>query len=226
MRASKSSKATNATPFRGLPPMAVFVMAAAVMMCGFAVSTIDSDPVSESRESGQSFAAVPVFDPASLGPEARRSWMLANEHALHRATIWLARCVYSESHRRDEQELVAWVVRNRVETLYRGASSYQQAITDPYQFSAFNPGSSVRHMLVGLDSTYHARSWRQAMEVAESVLLAPADERPFPITTRHFYSERSLLGAGIPEWALKSEPIELPLHDVDERRFRFFDDVS
>ncbi len=30
-------------------------------------------------------------------------------------TLWLARCIYSETKRPEEQELVAWVVRNRVE---------------------------------------------------------------------------------------------------------------
>ena len=60
--------------------------------------------------------------------------------------IWLARCLLSESDRTDEQRLVAWVVRNRVETRYRGYSYREvvesRPVRDPTQL-AF--GSRGRH---------------------------------------------------------------------------------
>jgi hypothetical protein len=161
-----------------------------------------------------------------LGPLEQRALLLDDVHALHRETMRLARCIYSESHRRHEQELVAWVVRNRVETRYRGESTYREVIIDPFQFSAFNYNSPTRDYLLELDSTYTSRGWIQAMEVARRVILADVDDRPFPITTRHFYSERSLGDAEIPIWSLESEPVRPHRYEVDEKRFRFFDGVS
>ena len=35
-------------------------------------------------------------------------------------TLWLARAIFSETKRVDEQILVAWVIRNRVDTGFRG----------------------------------------------------------------------------------------------------------
>lgn len=44
--------------------------------------------------------------------------------------LWLARTIFSETKRPHEQELVAWVVRNRVETGYRGNATYEAAVLD------------------------------------------------------------------------------------------------
>lgn len=143
--------------------------------------------------------------------------------------IWLARAVYSETKRPDEQELVAWVIRNRVETAYRGRDSYKRVILDPYQFSAFNPGSRKRRFYSALDTTTTREEWRQAMEIAKNVILADSTERPFPIDTRHFYSERSMpgyvnpdSGAVAPQWATQGTPVSLVSHRIDAKRFRFY----
>lgn len=142
-------------------------------------------------------------------------------------TLWLARCIYSETKRPNEMELVAWVVRNRVETKYRGRASYRDVVLDPYQFSAFNPGSRKRWFYSDLDPSSQIRSWQHALAVARSVRQAGASYRPFSKTTRHFYSERSMVGGSHPEWALGKTPV-LPERSfaLDQRRFRFYDDVS
>lgn len=142
-------------------------------------------------------------------------------------TLWLARCIYSETKRPDEMELVAWVVRNRVETSYRGRSSYREVVLDPYQFSAFNPSNQKRWYYSDLDPGTQIRSWQRALTIAYTVRQAAPVFRPFPIKTRHFYSERSMVGEPHPEWALGKTPV-LPRRNftLDERRFRFYEDVS
>ena len=51
------------------------------------------------------------------------------------STLWLARAIYSETKLPHEQELVAWVVRNRVETAYRGRRSYRAVVLDPGRYA-------------------------------------------------------------------------------------------
>jgi hypothetical protein len=166
------------------------------------------------------------LDMVRFGTREQRRLLLLEEDARFRDTLWLARCIYSESHRMHEQELVAWVVRNRVETRYRGEATYRDVVTDPFQFSAFNQYSPSRDFLLALDTTFTGPGWLQALEVADRGIRAEGKQRPFPITTRHFYSERSLGDAEIPIWSLEMEPIEIERFEVDERRFRFFDGVS
>jgi hypothetical protein len=141
-------------------------------------------------------------------------------------TLWLARGIYSETKRPEEMELVAWVLRNRVETQYRGRDTYQDVVLDPYQFSAFNPDGRKRWFYSSLDTDTQIRSWQKALTIAHSVRLAEGRHRPFSLTTRHFYSERSMVGKSHPDWALGKRPIT-PERDftLDQRRFRFFDDV-
>lgn len=142
-------------------------------------------------------------------------------------TLWLARCIYSETKRPSEMELVAWVVRNRVETEYRGRDTYRDVVLDPYQFSAFNPGSRKRWFYSDLDVSTQIRSWQNALAIAQNVRQAGPSYRPFSETTRHFYSERSMVGRLHPEWANGKSPV-LPQRNftLDQRRFRFYEDVS
>ena len=140
--------------------------------------------------------------------------------------LWLARCTYSETKRVDEQGLVAWVVRNRVETRYRGESTYAGVVLDPYQFSAFNRGSRKRRFHMSLSPYSDARGWLRTMKVAHDVYYQDESERPFAITTRHFYSERSMRGRGAPRWARGQRPVRLTNHRIDARRFRFYSGIS
>jgi len=134
--------------------------------------------------------------------------------------LWLARAIYSETKRAHEQELVAWTIRNRVETTYRGKDSYESVVLDPWQYSAFNTNSPKRHYYTTLAATSTARGFEKALRVAHKVYYADASERPFDPTTRHFYSERSMTDGETPAWAVGQQPIELA--DIDPRRFRFY----
>ena len=144
---------------------------------------------------------------------------------LDTGTLWLARCIYSETKRPKEQELVAWVVRNRVETNYRGNDSYREAVLDPYQFSAFNPGSRKRAHYASLNPSSQEPGWQKALFIAHQVKKAPAGQRPFPKDTRHFFSERSMLGGRHPNWAARGTKVTPDRYKIDEDRFRFYEDV-
>lgn len=141
-------------------------------------------------------------------------------------TLWMARCIYSETKRPVEQELVAWVLRNRVETGYRGATSYENAVTMPYQFSAFNPESRVRRYYASLEATSKAPGFQRALAIAYSVRNAPASRRPFINTTRHFFSQQSMVGGQFPVWSAGKSPVDPNRADsIDPARFRFYADV-
>jgi len=135
--------------------------------------------------------------------------------------VWLARCLYSESDRAHEQRLVAWVVRNRVETQYRGRT-YREVILEPRQFSAFNEPSLRRNHIMGLNPHSLSKGWRQALTIALDVYRAPAKERPFDVTTRHFYSPVSMEGGRTPHWAQGVPALSSTRLGIDPNRFRFF----
>ena len=139
--------------------------------------------------------------------------------------LWLSRAVYSESDRADEQELVAWVIRNRVETGYRG-DSYREVVLEPMQFSAFNTPSERRDYILGLDQHDVVPSWMQAVEVSLDVYSARPVDRPFAIDTRHFYSPVSMVGRSEPTWASSGTPLSSPALGVDPDRFRFFSGID
>lgn len=143
------------------------------------------------------------------------------------STLWLARAIYSESKLPHEQELVAWVIRNRVRTKYRGKSTYREVVLDPYQFSAFNPGSAKRSFHMHLSPETQLAGWQRALWIAHYVRHAEPVYRPFSIETRHFYSERSMRGRPVPYWADGSRFVSPGWnYAVDERRFRFYEQVS
>ncbi len=174
--------------------------------------SVNSLSVAYAWEGGQSTDTVEVAPPPDLdGP-----------------TLWLARAIYSETKLPHEQELVAWVVRNRVETAYRGNRTYRETVLDPYQFSAFNPGASKRALYMRLQPEVPLPRWRQALWVARYVRHAAPAYRPFSIETRHFYSERSMRGRAVPYWADGSRFVapDRNRYVVDERRFRFFKQAS
>ena len=142
-------------------------------------------------------------------------------------TLWLARCIYSETKRPEEQELVAWSIRNRVETAYRGSNTYKEVILDPYQFSAFNPGSRKRAHYMGLNPSDQAAGWQKALAIADRVIEAPAEARPFSVTTRHYYSQRSMVGGGQPAWARGEAPTHSDRgYDIAPDRFRFYENIN
>ena len=143
-------------------------------------------------------------------------------------TLWLARCIFSETKRPEEQELVAWVVRNRVETSYRGKSTYRDVVLDPMQFSAFNDGSRKRVYYTSLLPGSSVPGWQTALRIAHDVRWGdPEAWRPFSSNTRHFYSEQSMVGQRHPEWAMGFNPVSPEReYTVASHRFRFFEGVN
>ena len=139
--------------------------------------------------------------------------------------LWLARCIYSESNRPHEQELVAWVVRNRVETGFRGGS-YRDVVLEDRQFSAFNMPSTRRSHILQLDARSRAPGWQTALNIALDVFEAPTAERPFAQTTRHFYSPVSMRGRLKPHWAEEATPLSADALGVTPHRFQFFDGID
>lgn len=137
-------------------------------------------------------------------------------------TLWLARCMYSESNLPHEQELVAWVVRNRVATGYRGRRTYRDVVLDPEQFSAFNYDSGRRLYYASLMPGSRAPGWRRTLAIAEFVRRAPWERQPFGLGVRHFYSPVSMVGRRMPVWAVGQRAVRPNrLYAVDPYRFRF-----
>ncbi|SHL02321.1 cell wall hydrolase [Rhodothermus profundi] len=140
--------------------------------------------------------------------------------------LWLARCIYSESNRPEEQRLIAWVVRNRVETRYRG-DTYREVVLEPRQFSAFNRPTPRRDLILNLTPRSTAPGWQQALRIALEVFQAPPSARPFPITVRHFYSPLSMPTNEPPPWARAARPFQGPaVAHIDPERFQFFDGID
>lgn len=181
----------------------------------FAFITVDRDTLAET---------LPAVERKALAQDASNALPAFANEDIKDDVLWLARCIYSETKRPHEQELVAWVVRNRVETGYRGASTYREAVLDPWQFSAFNRNSPKRTHYARLSVESKAAGWQTALYIAYDVLNAPAYERPFPVETRHFYSERSMVGRSQPRWAVGKRPVSLD-REVDPRRFRFYSEI-
>jgi hypothetical protein len=184
------------------------VVATLVMALSLAFTSVDRDVLAEVMPATEAPALeqdAPEFATAAVTDDA----------------LWLARVIYSETKRPDEQELVAWVVRNRVETAYRGKNTYQGVVLDPWQFSAFNRNAPKRVHYTGLTTNCAPAGWQTALQIAQAVVEAPAYERPFATDTRHFYSERSMVGRSAPDWAIGKRPVSLD-REVDPRRFRFY----
>lgn len=139
--------------------------------------------------------------------------------------LWLARVIYSETKRPNEQELVAWVVRNRVETEFRGESTYRDVVLDRYQFSAFNPGTRKRNHYANLQWDFQDPGFQRALGIAAKVATANPTERPFSETTRHFFSRQSMVGGATPNWARNVRPVAID-PSIEPDRFRFYDRIS
>jgi hypothetical protein len=170
--------------------------------------------------------AAPTVPPDVLLRAVYRLPADATTPAVADETLWLARCIYSETKQPAEQELVAWVVRNRVETAYRGQTTYRGVVLDPFQFSAFNRSSPVRAFHLRLAPTDDLPGWRRALHIAHYVRHAPAAARPFPLETRHFFSERSMPGFRHPAWAVPRRLVRIDPKEIDPHRFRFYAEIS
>ncbi|WP_240332831.1 hypothetical protein [Salinibacter ruber] len=104
---SEGANAEQAPPGRG-------VSASAPCAVQRALSREAPSPVDRLR-AAFALAEGPSSDTVAVAPPLN----------LEGPTLWLARAIYSETKLPHEQELVAWVVRNRVETAYRGRRTYR-----------------------------------------------------------------------------------------------------
>ena len=139
-------------------------------------------------------------------------------------TLWLARMMYSESNRLEEQELVGWVLRNRVESGYRGWTTYRGSVLAPRQYSAFTAGSATRKKYLSLWPDSVAPGWAETLALAFYVRHAPDSLRPFGPHVRHFYSAIAMkIPGAAPDWVAGHDPVEpaRPLA-LDPERFRFY----
>ena len=182
-------------------------------------------PTATADTSGADFQLLQaVYGPSSQGiTDPYASLPLMDE-----ATLWLARAVYSETKLPHEQELVAWVIRNRVETGFRGRSTYKSVVLDPYQFSAFNPDAPRRQFYMSLTPETRLPAWQQALSIAHYVRHADPAYRPFSIKTRHFFSEVSMPSdQRFPYWVEQHRFVSPGWnYTVDARRFRFYAEIS
>lgn len=193
-----------------------------------ATSTTSPDDVAEAVDLHNSTLGAKLQFLALYGDPAEMTTpLLTFSEGIDSETLWLARAIYSETKQIHEQELVAWVIRNRVETGYRDKHTYEGVVLDPYQFSAFNPGSPKRAFYTSLTPTDSLPGWQRALRIAHYVRHADDSKRPFSIKTRHFYSERSMMGRPHPYWANDQQRVT-PIwsYRVDQRRFRFYEAIS
>ncbi len=142
-------------------------------------------------------------------------------------TLWLARAIFSETKRPEEQILIAWVIRNRVETGFRGKVTYEDVVLDPYQFSAFMSSSEDLPFYLSLMASSTVPGWQRTLHIAYNIRQVGDNYRPFSEETRHFYSERSMKDNQRPEWIEGQNAIDIaPIVHIDERRFRFYEGIS
>lgn len=153
-----------------------------------------------------------LHQPRVIGEEAPS----AEEAFVAEETLWLARAIYSETKRPAEMRLVAWTIRNRVEQEYKG-STYQEVVTAPRQFSAFNDPNHRAYRMNRGHLMQDMPAWEEALYIAESVYAAPSSTNPLPGVT-HYYSPRSMRPAGrVPAWAQGKPPVK----EIGDR-FRFY----
>lgn len=206
----------------------------AALLVGFLTLIIGSSNFFDATETGNPFADLKTFaaDSKYTNPikdvlRHPRSVSSLRPEQVDSETLWLARAIFSETKRAEEQVLVAWVIRNRVETGYRGKKGYQSVILDPYQFSAFRKGTAQRSFYSGLNASSDLPGWKLALRIAYDVRRYAPDDRPFSELTRHFYSQRSMNTERSPTWANGKMPVALNgLVRIDENRFMFFEGIS
>jgi hypothetical protein len=135
--------------------------------------------------------------------------------------LWLARVLYSETKRADEQRIIAWVVRNRLEIGTWG-NSYQRVALSSHQFSGLNSFDRNYAHNISRDFTSTEPAWKMAVEIAKDVYYAPASERPIGTSVTHFYSPNVV---SAPAWAQGKIPVHESTDGTDFVRFAFFENI-
>ena len=147
---------------------------------------------------------------------------------MEREVLWLARAVNSETKNRKagEMAMIACVIRNRVESNFRGATTYEEVVRAKNQFSGLNFGDRNYLRNISLDFEDTDPNWRNALRVAEVIyqtgdLICPVY---FPETVRHFYSPVSMNFT--PTWAKGEKPVQVIGEELATARFVFYDGIK
>ena len=165
-----------------------------------------------------------IFPAQTVADNAKKEAPKTNPFE-EREILWLARGVYSETKNEEEMRLIAWVIRNRVETKYRG-TTYQEVLSSEKQFSGLHVSSPEykNNLSLGYSDTKN-KNWRMALAVAKEVYTADESVRPFPKTVRHFYSP-ALIDA-VPEWARKESHYQnIAYLETQKPNFVFYDAIQ
>jgi spore germination cell wall hydrolase CwlJ-like protein len=137
--------------------------------------------------------------------------------------LWLARTVYSETKISEEQLLVAWVIRNRVESK-QYPDTYKEVVLQRGQFSGLHPSDKQYGINMSLTLGHTGPGWDSSIEIARAVYDARGILRPFPKTVRHFYSPQSVTVH--PSWATDEKPVRVIRSENKENiRFAFYDSI-
>jgi spore germination cell wall hydrolase CwlJ-like protein len=120
----------------------------------------------------------------------------------------MASVITAETKRPAEMELIAWAMRNRVES-NRHPDGLRAVLSERAAFTPVMRGNLPAPM-------------PEARRAAMSVLLAPASDDPTGGAT-HYYSPRSMRPAySRPVWASRLDRVHV--HSVPDHRFRFYRD--
>lgn len=161
--------------------------------------------------------AVSETDLINFNPESK----ILKDPTYDEEILWFARLIYSETKDVNEQVLVAWVARNRVENGFRG-NTYKDVALSPSQFSGLNAFDHNYEKNINLGYEDEAPGWRTAVEVAKLVYDAPEILRPFSQEVMHFYSP---VAVSAPAWAQGRIPVKEVRNARGGVRFAFFDGV-
>ncbi len=165
-------------------------------------------------------AVAPVFS-HNIDSKEKMCAIIGNEEEI----IWFARAIFSETKRADEMVLVAWVIRNRVDSEFRGDNTYIAVVTRSKQFSGLNKGDKQYNTNTSLDFNNKDAVWLKAVAVARSVYEAQAYTSPISRNVKHFYSPIS--ARVTPEWAKNNEPYRVLKSDNGKSaRFAFYADIK
>lgn len=137
-----------------------------------------------------------------------------------REILWLARIIYSETKRSEEQKLVGWVVRNRVDTGYTG-HTYEDVAKHSSQFSGLHPGDPRYEHNMSRWYSSSGASWESALAIAKEVYFADPSSRPFNKLTRHFYSPMAV--SNDPGWVHGQKAVRVVKDPyTNQTRFAFY----
>lgn len=137
--------------------------------------------------------------------------------------LWFARAIYSETKTASEQTLVAWVIRNRVES-DKYPDTYKNVVLQSGQFSGFSISDKQYHINTSMTFKDSSPSWDSAVAIAQAVYTAPEALRPLSKTVMHFYSPISV--SNTPSWAAGREADHV-VRDTKTNgiRFAFYADI-